>query len=90
MNTICKSEIPTRHSQESWILQDLMENGSVTARDLWSRYGIGSPRKAISVLRRSERLKEMGYEITDQWEEGHNKFGQPTRYKRYILKEIVS
>lgn len=30
-------------------------------------------------------LKEKGFQITDIWENGGNRVGVPTRYKRYVL-----
>ena len=64
----------------------LKMNGSVTAGELMNVAGMGSPRKRISELKHSPLLA--GYEIVDQWEEGHNRFGEPVRYKRYFLKEV--
>ena len=64
----------------------LRENGSVTAMELTADCGICSPRKRISELKLSPMLD--GYEIVDSWEEGHNRFGEPVRYKRYILREV--
>lgn len=74
--------------QRSRILQHLLVYGSTTARELWELYGIGSPRKRISELRKSPHLEKLGYQITDRIEEGHNRFWEPTRYKRYVLEEI--
>lgn len=45
-------------------------------------YGIGVGKKTCIY-----DLKEKGYTIADQWEDGFNRVGNPTRYKRYFLLE---
>lgn len=30
---------------------------------------------------------KLGYEVEDVWETGTDRFGEPTRYKRYFVKE---
>ncbi|MBP5720396.1 MAG: hypothetical protein J6W82_04970 [Bacteroidales bacterium] len=72
-----------RMTQLRRALAMLRENGSVTAGELMTDAGMCSPRKRISELKRSTMLA--GYEIQDQWEEGHNRYGEPVRYKRYFL-----
>ena len=74
-----------RQTQLRRTLTMLRENGSVTAMELTADGGMCSPRKRISELKHSPMLD--GYEIVDIWEEGHNRYGEPVRYKRYILKE---
>ena len=75
-----------RMTQLRRALSMLREHGSVTAGELMTDCGMCSPRKRISELKRSTMLA--GYEIVDEWEEGHNRYGEPVRYKRYFLKKI--
>ena len=75
-----------RMTQLRRALSMLRERGSVTAGELMTDAGMCSPRKRISELKRSTMIA--GYEITDQWEEGHNRYGEPVRYKRYYLREV--
>ena len=35
--------------------------------------------------RRMCDMREMGYTLDDVWEDGENRVGHPTRYKRYFL-----
>lgn len=74
----------SKTTQGRRVLSMLREHGSVTALDLIADCGICSPRKRIS------ELKQNGYEITDAWEEGQNRYGEPVRYKRYFLKETAT
>ena len=75
-----------RMTQLRRALSMLRERGSVTAGELMTEAGMCSPRKRISELKRSPMLQ--GYEIVDQWAEGHNRYGEPVRYKRYYLREV--
>ena len=77
-----------RQAQWRRILNLLKQNGHTTARELMIDCGIGSPRKRISELKTSPMLAAEGYEIIDTWEDGYNRYGDPVRYKRYILKEV--
>lgn len=74
-------------SQPSRVLNYMIDNESITARDIWDLFGAGSPRRVMTTIRRSGLLEQVGMEIVDIHEEGHNRFGEPTWYKRYILKE---
>lgn len=85
-NTLQAIVSGSKATQRSRILNHLMEHGSVTARELWEDYGIGSPRKRISELRKSPQLEAKGLEITSTRESGHNRFGEPTSFNRYTLR----
>lgn len=63
------------------ILKHLRDNGSITNMEAMWKYSITSPTRRITDLR------QYGYNVTDVWEHGTNKFGEPVRYKRYFLKE---
>ena len=56
--------------------------GSITCKECERRIG------TTELRRRIRDIKDMGYEIGDVWEEGENRVGVKTRYKRYfIIKE---
>ena len=63
------------------VLGYLMLNGSITGREAIDELGTTEVRSRISELRKA------GYIITDAYEEGWNKYGDPVRYKRYRLEE---
>ena len=77
-----------RMAQWRRILNLMKTDGSVTAGQLMRDCAIGSPRKRISELKKSAMLAAEGYEIIDTYEEGYNRYGDPVRYTRYILKEV--
>ena len=84
----CVSCLFGQSTQPSRVLNYMIDNQSITARDIWDLFGAGSPRRVMSTIRKSGLLEQVGMEITDVHEEGHNRFGEPTWYKRYILKEV--
>lgn len=51
----------------------------ITVKECEREIGTTELRKRIS------ELKDRGYNITDVWEEGFNRVGHPTRFKRYFL-----
>lgn len=67
--------------QKNRIIGYIEEYGSITVKEAQEHLGIGDPRKRISELR------ENGYPISDEWENGINRFGEHCRYKRYYMKE---
>ena len=73
-------------TQRRRILQHLLTRGSCTAGELVYEYGIGSPRKRLSEIRKAPELAAMGYELRTERMEGHNRFGEPVTYNRYFLR----
>lgn len=67
--------------QKNRIIAYIEKYGSITVKEAQENLGIGGPRKRISELR------EKGYPISDEWENGKNRFGEHCRYKRYYMKE---
>ena len=64
------------------IIKYMQEHKSITVKECNREIGTGDLRRRI------RDIKDRGYEIGDVWEEGENRVGRPTRYKRYfILKE---
>lgn len=53
--------------------------GGITVEEAMKFLGTTELRKIVSDLRAS------GWNITDKWEEGFNRYGEITRYKRYFL-----
>ena len=77
---------PAKETQRARILQHLLQHGSVTARELTYDYGMGSPRKRMSELRRALDAQSSEWEILDEMETGVNRYGEPVIYKRYRLE----
>ena len=64
------------------IIRYMQENGSITCKECEQRIGTTELRRRIC------DLKDKGYEIGYVWEEGENREGNKTRFKRYfIIKE---
>lgn len=53
----------------------------ITVREATEVLGTTELRKIMSTL------KQKGYKIFTQWEEGENKFGEPVRFKRYLVEQ---
>lgn len=61
------------------IIEYMRGHNGITCKECDREIGTTELRKRVSDLRRS------GYKITDIWEDGVNRVGRPTRYKRYFL-----
>lgn len=61
------------------ILDYMKTHDGITCKECEREIGTTELRKRIC------DLKDRGYKIIDQWEEGTNRVGNPTRFKRYFL-----
>lgn len=61
------------------ILKYMIEHKGITVSECRDFLGTTELRRRIC------DLKDKGWEITDSWEDGFNRVGHPTRYKRYFL-----
>lgn len=61
------------------ILSYIKEFGSITTLDAFVDLGCSRLSEYIRQLRQE-------YNILDKWEEGKNRWGEKTQYKRYYLK----
>lgn len=61
------------------IVEYMKTHKGITGKECNNEIGTGDLRRRIC------DLKAKGYIITDIWEEGHNRVGKPTRFKRYFL-----
>lgn len=66
--------------QQSRVLEALSSPEGTTSGELKDKFGIVDGRKRISELRAK------GLNIVDHMETGFNRYGEPTRYKRYRLE----
>lgn len=64
------------------ILDYLKTHNGITAKEAMERLGIA--RLASRIF----DLKEAGFSVTSIFENGKNRYGLPTRYKRYYVEEI--
>ena len=65
------------------IVADCREHGSITQMEATRE--LGNTRLGARIW----DLKHRGYEVTDVWETGTDRFGDATRYKRYFVKEAA-
>ena len=63
--------------QQCRILAALRRPGGITAGEIKDELGIMDGRKRIS------EIKAKGFNVVSVWEEGHDRYGEPCRYKRY-------
>lgn len=62
------------------VIEYLTKNkGGLTVKECMDKLGTTELRKVVSDLRAS------GVKIADTWERGTDRYGMPTRYKRYFL-----
>lgn len=66
-------------SDQTRILEYMANHKGITCKECEREIGTTELRKRIS------ELKAKGFIITDTWEEGVNRVGSPTRFKRYFL-----
>ena len=66
---------------ETRIWQHLENNGSITSWFAIKEFGCTRLSQYILLLRRRN------LNITDTWEHTKNRYGQPVKYKKYILEK---
>lgn len=66
-------------AQRLRILKHLRRCGSITSWEAIKEYGITRLSAVIFDLR------QMGWNIPDEWEHTTNRYGEPTKFKRYYL-----
>ena len=71
-------------NQRQRIINYIREFGSITSKDAFNDLGI--TRLSAKIF----NLKKMGYNIKDKFEQGKNRYGETTSYKRYYIEDIVS
>ena len=67
-------------SQEMMVLNHLEKYGSITSLDAIKEYGITRLSDRIYTLRNK------GYNITNDWTSGLNRFGKKVRWVKYTLE----
>lgn len=65
--------------QYELILKYLQRNKSITPAEAFSCLGI------TKLATRISEMKQKGYVFYDEWVQDINRYGVPTRYKRYYL-----
>lgn len=68
-------------TQYAHILYHTVSIGGLTATEAVKEYGIGCLHKRVG------ELESKGYKFDRIWEDGENRYGHKTRYKRYYLVE---
>lgn len=67
-------------TQCQMILGHLERHGQITPKEALDQYGI------MRLGARIYDLKRAGYRITNVWAVAQNRFGEQTRYARYVLR----
>ena len=67
------------NNQIDMIYEHLKTYGSITTWEAIKEYGCTRLSDKIFRLRRD------GYKITDEWQEGKNRYGKKIKWKKYIL-----
>lgn len=80
LNYITKKEA---YLTNNFLFEKYAGTKGVTVREVEEVLGSTECRKMISTLR------DKGYKVLDVWEEGLNKFGEETRFKRYFVEGKV-
>ncbi len=70
-----------RANQQFLVLRHLRHSCSITSWEAIKEYGVTRLSAVIFDLR------QIGWNITDVWEHTYNRYGEPTKFKRYILKK---
>lgn len=68
-------------SQCERIVQYINQHGSITPLDAVNDLG------CMRLASRITDLKQRGVNVISEWEEGKNRRGEKTRYKRYFIKK---
>ena len=63
------------------VIRHMEDYGSITSLEAMSEYGI------MRLASRITDLKRLGYPVQRVMENGKNRYGEPTSYARYYLKE---
>lgn len=66
--------------QKVRVLQHLKSHGSLTSMEAFDKYGI--TRLAAVIF----DLREMGHDIRTLDMEGQNRYGEATRYAKYVMR----
>ena len=66
------------HTQRDNIL-NWMRKRPITAMGAFDSLGI------VNLSGRLAELRQMGYDIRNDWKEANNRHGQPTRFVQYVL-----
>lgn len=62
------------------ILEHIQKYGSITSMEAFEKYGI------TRLAARIKDLRDMGYDIDTIMMEGQNRYGESTRYAKYVLR----
>lgn len=72
-------------SQNKKIWDYLLSHGSITPKEALDEFGCMRLGARIFEIKESVELMLNGYSIVSSLETGTNRFGEPTRYAKYIL-----
>ena len=70
-----------KESQKERIIKYIKRFGSITSKQAYDDLGV------TQLGARIDQLKKEGCLFKTEWEQGKNRFGETTSYKRYFLVE---
>ena len=73
-----------KETQEQRVINYIRQFGSITTKDAFNDLGI--TRLSAKIF----NLKKQGYEIKDNFEQGKNRYGEITNFKRYYLADMIA
>lgn len=73
-----------KQTQKDRIINYIRQFGSITSKDAYIDLGI------TQLGARIDGLERDGYSFIKEWENGKNRFGEETQYKRYYLADMVA
>lgn len=69
-------------TQQLRVLEYMEQNEGITSMQAFRDLGI------VKLSNRISELQQKGIMIGKRWEEGVNRWGEPTRYLKYYLPEV--
>lgn len=71
-------------NQKQKVLKYINDYGSITSWEAYSDLGI------MQLGARIDGLQKDGYSFKKEWEQRKNRYGEPVRFMKYSLSEVVN
>ena len=71
-------------NQKQKVLKYINDYGSITSWEAYSDLGI------MQLGARIDGLQKEGYSFKKEWEQRKNRYGEPVRFIKYSLSEVVN
>lgn len=74
----------TKKSQKERVIDYIIQFGSISSWEAYKDLGI------TQLGARIDQLKKEGFQFETEWENGKNRYGESTTYKRYTLVDTLN